>query len=682
MKKKFSVAVALFTGIVLSSCNDSKSEPNQDTDSKILHEKGVSDANVKASLNQIQPSDSISDSMDKIKTALNNAYSEQNVDNQQVQPVFQAQKNDITTPGRVATVGEQPVQNIVDLENDNPENAPGDIKYTSPAIRKQNVGQAENESNRAALGNMNIDTTVGILNNKTAQAPVIQSAPTQTPASMPQPSAVSPAGTEEKQKIVADETRTDFLKTDGSEGTAPVANIEINQEPGSSEEITTETSAAPEKEPEQITPPVVIEKKQQVRTASNNGDKVKQGLGIPASFLYKRHAEYSVTEESESKPAVAKQPADIVVTNKFENNIEQKETKNIVKKTNINQGPAKASNVLGAKNPAVFKSDISEKKPSFVTSKDSTQNPVTYNESTKPVEVVENNEAVAAIDTLPSPEAAKSGECYGKVTIQGETKEVEEEAVVTPETTEIVSKPAEYKEVEEEIVVKEASTKLVDLPATYKTVKEEIVITPEHVEKTVTSAKYKEVEEKILVSPAQKAWEKTQGTIDQGEVMKLVEKPAVYKTAKNKVLVEDEKVEEKTIPAVTKMVEKQVIDQPAHQEKIDVMPVTKKIKKQVLVKDATTEEVKVPAVTEKVTHLVNVTPNKTEWLPVICDESLNRDVVKKIQGALLSRGYKISKVDGALGPRSKKAIQDYQQSIGLTSPGIALKTLDSLAVQH
>ncbi len=282
---------------------------------------------------------------------------------------------------------------------------------------------------------------------------------------------------------------------------------------------------------------------------------------------------------------------------------------------------------------------------------------------------------VAGSSSLPAPESANIGECMAEVKVLGEYKNVEEQVLVKEASSKTVQSPAEYKEVEEQIVVKEASTKLVEIAATYKTVEEQVVVSAERTEEVVTPAIYNDVTERVMVSPAQKTWKK-----QSDGVMKLVEEPAKYENVTKKVLVTEERRERKTIPAVTKLVSKQVVDSPARTEKQTVPAVTKTIKKQVLVKDSETRDVTIPAEYKTVSKRVAVTPDRTEWQPVLCAEDLNRETVKRLQGALIAKGYDLKVADGVMGSATKKALKDYEKSLGIESKGVTRATLSSLGI--
>jgi hypothetical protein len=298
-------------------------------------------------------------------------------------------------------------------------------------------------------------------------------------------------------------------------------------------------------------------------------------------------------------------------------------------------------------------------------------------EEDKPIIVESTPIEISGRSELPPPDSAQVGQCYAKTTVFGETKEVEENILVKEASSTTIAVPAEYAEVEEEIIVKEALSKLVNRPTTYKTIEEEVVVTPEKTEEVIIApAAYETVTERVLIHPARKIWkdEKNNG------IMKLVEEPEEYKSNTRQILVSPEKREIKTIPAVTKTVKREVVDKEAGIEKEFIPAVTKKIKKQVLVSKATTKTIDIPAEYKTIKKTVQVTPDTQVWLPAICSDALDKDTTKRLQEALVGKGFKLKSVDGVAGKETRNAIKEFQAGLGFFSEGVALKTLVSLGI--
>lgn len=135
--------------------------------------------------------------------------------------------------------------------------------------------------------------------------------------------------------------------------------------------------------------------------------------------------------------------------------------------------------------------------------------------------------------------------------------------------------PATYAEGEETILVKPATTRLEIVPATYGTADEQVLVKPAGKRLLPVDAVYEDKSEQVLVSEASTYWKrstvaeaaksgsKEQIAGDDGYVMCLIEKPAVYKTVTNKVIVKGPGTCEEDIPAEYATVTKTMLKTPA-----------------------------------------------------------------------------------------------------------------------
>jgi hypothetical protein len=215
--------------------------------------------------------------------------------------------------------------------------------------------------------------------------------------------------------------------------------------------------------------------------------------------------------------------------------------------------------------------------------------------------------------------AAKPGDCFHEHYVQPVYETLVEDELVAEESYRIEVVPAKYGMVEKEVLVSEATQRLKTVPTTYKW-----------------------VEEKILVKEAQVKWKKGTGLIQKidnttGEIMCLVEEPAVYKTVKKRVVDQTARTVTENIPAVYKKVKVRTLIAAATQKKIPIPAKYKKVKRQKLATQARvvwhevhnmelTKQsrtgnkiclVEIPSKYRKATKKVVVTPAKTviEKLP-------------------------------------------------------------------
>ena len=178
------------------------------------------------------------------------------------------------------------------------------------------------------------------------------------------------------------------------------------------------------------------------------------------------------------------------------------------------------------------------------------------------------------------------------------------------------------------------------IPAVTQTRSERVQISEEQqVLNRIIPARYEVQRERVLVSEARQYWKAGHGPVTKkdevtGEIMCLVEEPAVYKTLEKRVLIEPEKPEYRMVPAQF----------------------------------------------ETVTRTDIVQPESWQWQRILCETNMGANSIQRIQQALNSKGYNLA-VDGKLGNATLGAINSYQLKYGLATRGITYETLNHLGVQ-
>jgi len=239
------------------------------------------------------------------------------------------------------------------------------------------------------------------------------------------------------------------------------------------------------------------------------------------------------------------------------------------------------------------------------------------------------------------PPNARPGECYAKVLIPA-VRDSKSERVQVSEERKVLARiiPAKYEVQTERIQVSEEKKVLA----------------------RIVPARYEVQTERVLVTPARKYWKAGQGPITKkdevtGEIMCLVEEPAVYKTIEKRVMVSEEKPEYKMVPAEFKTIEKRVLVTPEKPE-YKMMP----------------------AQFDTITKSVIVRPESWEWRRILCETNMGSDSVARIQRALNSKGYNV-KIDGKLGNETMSALSAYQRKNNLATRGITYETLEHMGVR-
>jgi hypothetical protein len=246
--------------------------------------------------------------------------------------------------------------------------------------------------------------------------------------------------------------------------------------------------------------------------------------------------------------------------------------------------------------------------------------------------------------------------------------------------------PAQYAWREETITVQEPSEKLEVVPATYEWVEERTLVKPAATRIEAVPPVYDTVTERVLVKPAQTVWKKGTGPLQRidyttGEIMCLVEEPAVYTTVTRQVLKTPATSRTVEIPAEYTTVKKRVLKTPATTRTIQVPGQYKIMKVRQLVAPAQVQRVPVPAVYDTVTKRVQASDGRMEWQAVLCETNATPGLVIRLQQALRGAGYDPGPIDGQVGSKTLESVEDFQRTKGLARGGITLETLQALGVK-
>lgn len=68
------------------------------------------------------------------------------------------------------------------------------------------------------------------------------------------------------------------------------------------------------------------------------------------------------------------------------------------------------------------------------------------------------------------------------------------------------------------------------------------------------------------------------------------------------------------------------------------------------------------------------------WLPAVCQESVDRHLIMKVQEALIAKGYDIGAVDGVEGPATRAGLEYFKRDHGLYGDGYTHEVLQALGI--
>ena len=231
---------------------------------------------------------------------------------------------------------------------------------------------------------------------------------------------------------------------------------------------------------------------------------------------------------------------------------------------------------------------------------------------------------------LPPP-AARPGQCFARTVEPARFRTEHERVLVEPGRVDTRVIPARRHLETRPVLVEPERRETYTTPPVLQDVTETVLVRPATVRVDVVPAEYRDVPETVMVSPPRRYWRRSAGVPGYGpawpgqtrleptgEIVCLVEEPAVYRTVYRHVCVRPERRIETPIPAETRLVTRQVVVAPSRTE-VRVIP-ARFGERQVEVVDAPerVERIDVPPVYRDVERQVQVAPERRGWTEVAC----------------------------------------------------------------
>lgn len=265
------------------------------------------------------------------------------------------------------------------------------------------------------------------------------------------------------------------------------------------------------------------------------------------------------------------------------------------------------------------------------------------------------------------PPNAGPGECFARAYVNPVLKTVTEKVLKRAASERVEIIPARYETVTERVLVQEQSTRLEVIPATYRWVEERVLVKSAAQRLVKVPATYGTESEKILVKAAYTTWKKGTGPIQKindatGEIMCLVEVPAVYKTITKRVVKTPATTRTIDEPAVYKTVKKKVVDNAATTRQVTIPAKYKTVKVTKLVTAAQEKRITIPGEYQTVTRTEKVNDGFMEWREILCETNMTRGKITTIQRALKAKGYNPGPIDGTIGWETMRAVKAFQKA--------------------
>jgi hypothetical protein len=279
---------------------------------------------------------------------------------------------------------------------------------------------------------------------------------------------------------------------------------------------------------------------------------------------------------------------------------------------------------------------------------------------------------------------ANPGQCFARMKTPAQYEMVPKQVQSAAAYQRAKVQQAVFESDREAVKVKDGYTKYVVTQPQFKTTHEKLVVKPAYDRLEVVPARFSYVNETVRVSEPRLVWKRGVGLsgvsrIDPrtGDTWCLVEEAGDMKTLRKRVVAEPEQVRRVPVPAQIVSVPRQVLVAPAQVKQIEVPAQYRDFTVQRMVRAASANSYDVPSELSTVMTKVLKTPERFEWVPVLCDTNSGPQTIRSLQSALQSRGLYNGAIDGIMGPQTRKALVSFQRSAGI--PHLGYLTTDTMS---
>ncbi|HMZ59847.1 MAG TPA: hypothetical protein PL048_13800, partial [Leptospiraceae bacterium] len=149
---------------------------------------------------------------------------------------------------------------------------------------------------------------------------------------------------------------------------------------------------------------------------------------------------------------------------------------------------------------------------------------------------------------------AKPGQCFSKVIIPADYKEVVEQYIKKPASERTETVPPQYELIQEKILVRPATVRYEEIPAVYEVVEEKVLVKPASKKVIELPPVYETVEERVVDKEGYTVWKKS----EDSNLLCLIEVPPVYKTIQKQVLKVPASKTEEVVPEEYSIIKRQI----------------------------------------------------------------------------------------------------------------------------
>ena len=283
---------------------------------------------------------------------------------------------------------------------------------------------------------------------------------------------------------------------------------------------------------------------------------------------------------------------------------------------------------------------------------------------------------------------AQPGECFARVVIPAVYDDVPQTVTVQDSYDKISVTEPQFAPDAVNVKVRDEGVRYIVRQPRYEARSEQILVKPAYERLTVVPAQFEMVSEQIQVGQPRLVWRPgrnlsgvTRTDPNTGAVYCLVEEPGKTVTVHKRVVRVPEQVRAQSVPAQYMTVTKQVLVDPGGVDQEVIPAEFRDVPVSRLVQPA--GQVAQPVAPQQKTINTRVlrSPERFEWVPVLCNTNSNHSSISRVQTALAAAGHYDGQIDGVAGPQTHSALRSFQAERGIIGHGnITAETAQALGV--
>jgi Putative peptidoglycan binding domain len=291
--------------------------------------------------------------------------------------------------------------------------------------------------------------------------------------------------------------------------------------------------------------------------------------------------------------------------------------------------------------------------------------------------------------SVPKDQVVENNQCWAQMVKWPQVQENAISVVTRDEATVHEVRPAVLQNKNIAVTVKDSARTFRLVAPKFKPVVEQVKISDEVRRLAVVPAVYEDREEQVIVesarahlqtcsTPGQRAVGPDAKSLQNTKCLQQI--PPRYKTITKKVLVTPETVKEEIVPAKFKSVVRWKLENDGRAESQELPAQLVQMPYRSMEKAPEVVKHKVEAQAQDIVVKEHVGLPQLAWRRVLCERDLSPALVQRMQSALAAAGEDTGASDGKLGPKTWRAIANYQNKHGLAAGMLSFETLDQLGI--